>query len=46
MEKYYSKKKIIMKNFILPYMDNLIYIKNNNKILNKLRKMFMNLMIY
>ena len=35
-----------MKNFILPYMDNLIYIKNNNKILNKLRKMFMNLMIY
>ena len=35
-----------MKNFILPYMDNLIYIKKNNKILNKLRKMFMNLIIY
>ena len=35
-----------MKNFILPCMDNLIYIKKNNKIQNKLRKMFMNLMIY
>ena len=35
-----------MINFILLYMDNLIYIKKNNKILNKIRKMFMNLMIY